>query len=162
MPGGPIYHFPPYTSDTSGNAFPNIYVGSGGNAAPADCGLGVAASLGADTVWQLRFPMPPAIPPGTLKLRLLALADASSGNATVTVSDANVAAGASPSAASLTSETQATVTWGAGDADTYKETKIALSAAANGNDELVVALAFNTSGWTLAAASTWIATVIWE
>jgi len=95
-------------------------------------------------------------------LRLLALADASSGNATVTVSDANVAAGASPSAASLTSETQATVTWGAGDADTYKETKIALSAAANGNDELVVALAFNTSGWTLAAASTWIATVIWE
>ena len=162
MSGGPIYHLPPYTSDTAGNAFPNFYSGGGGNASPVDYGLGIAASLGTDTVWQLRFPIPPSVPSGTLKLRLLALANASSGNAKVTVKDVNVAAAASPSAATLTSETQATVTWSMGDADKYKETKIALTSTPAGNDTLVVALNFNSSGWTLAQVSTWIATIIWE
>ncbi|MGE3622489.1 MAG: hypothetical protein AB7H77_01265 [Bdellovibrionales bacterium] len=162
MAGGPIYHFPPYTSDTGGNAFPNFYTGGGGNAAPVDFGLGVAASLGSDATWQLRFPMPPSIPGGTLKLRLLALANAGSGSAKVTVKDAAVAAATSPSAAALTSETQATVTWGAGDADKYKETKITLAATPAANDTLAVGLTFNASGWTLAAVSTWIATIIWE
>jgi hypothetical protein len=162
MSGGPVYHLPPYTADTAGNAFPSFYAGGGGNAAPTDYGLGIAASLGSDVTWQLRFPMPPSIPSGTLKLRLLGLANASSGNAKVTVKDVNVAAAASHSAASVTSETQATVTWGAGDADKYKETKITLTASPSGNDMLVVGLTFNTSGWTLAAVSTWIATIIWE
>jgi hypothetical protein len=162
MSGGPIYHLPPYTSDTAGNAFPNFYAGAGGNAAPTDYGLGIAPSLGSDVTWQLRFPMPPAIPGGTLKLRVLGLANATSGSAKFTVKDANVAAGASPSAASLASETQSSVSWSSGDADKYKETKVALTAAPSGNDTLVVALNFNSSGWTLAQVSTWIATIIWE
>lgn len=162
MSGGPIYHLAPYTSDTAGNAFPNFYAGGGGNASPTDYGLGIVASLGTDTTWQLRFPMPPSIPTGTLKLRLLQLANATSGTAKFTVKDATVAAAASPSAASLTSETQSSVTWAAGDNDKYKETKVTLTASPAGNDMLVVALTFNTTGWTLAQVLTSTVTVIWE
>lgn len=162
MAGGPIYHLAPYTADTAGNAFPNFYSGGGGNASPVDFGLGIAASLGADATWQLRFPMPASIPSGTLKLRLLQLANATSGTAKFTVKDGTVAAGSSPSAVSLTSETQSSVTWAAGENDKYKETKVTLTASPSANDMLVVAITFNTASWTLAQVLTTIATVIWE
>src|SRR5579884_875466 len=116
-----------YTSDTAGNLFPNFYTGAGGNAAATDYGWGLPASLGADVVLQLRYVMPPTIPAGTLKLRVDCLANASSGNALFTVSDGVVAAGASPSAVTLSGETQTTLTWGASDADKYKEAKIPLT-----------------------------------
>jgi hypothetical protein len=162
MSGGPIYHLPPYTSDTAGNAFPNFYAGAGGNASPTDYGLGIAASLGTDVAWQLRFPMPPSIPAGTLKLRTLMLANATSGTAKWTVSDINVAAGASASAAAMNSETQQSYSWTTGNADKYIETKQALTSTPSGNDTLVVALTFNHSGWTLAVPLTTVATIIWE
>jgi hypothetical protein len=162
MAGGPIYPSSAYPNDSSGRLFPTFYGGAGGNAAPHDEGLGVKASLDADATWELRFPMPPTIPSGTLKLRLLALANATSGVAKVTVKDKNVAAGASPSAAALTSETQVTVTWAAGNNDQYLETKVALTSSPAGNDVLVVALTFNTTGWTLAQVSCWLASIIWE
>lgn len=162
MAGGPIYHLPPYTADTAGNAFPNFYAGGGGNASPTDYGLGIVASLATNVVWQLRFPMPPTIPTGTLKLRMLQLANATSGTMKCTVSDGTVAAGASPSAVTLTSETQSSVTWGAGDNDKYKETKVPLTSAPAGNDVLVVALTFNSTSYTLAQVLTTICTIIWE
>ncbi|MBI3418623.1 MAG: DUF2793 domain-containing protein [Proteobacteria bacterium] len=160
--GGPIFPTSSYPADTAGRLFPNFYAGGGGNTASRDEGMGVKASLDADATWELRFPMPPAIPSGTLKLMVLGLANASSNSAKFTVKDATCAAGASPSAASLTSETQSTVTWSSGDADKYKQTKVSLTATPAANDMLVVAVTFNTSGWTLAAVSTWIAYVIWE
>lgn len=162
MAGGPIFPLPPYTSDTTGKAFPNFYAGAGGNASPTDYGLGVVASLSGDVVWQLRFPMPPTIPTGTLKLRLLCLANATTGVVKITPSDANVAAAASPSAATLTAEAQQTLTWAAGDNDKYKEAKVSLTPTPAGNDTLVMALTFNTTGWTLAQNLTVIPTVIWE
>lgn len=162
MAGGPIYPSSAYPADATGRLFPNFYAGSGGNAAPHDEGLGVKASLDADATWELRFPMPPTIPSGTLKLRLLALANATSGVAKVTIKDGHVAAGASPSAATLTSETQVSITWAAGNNDEYMENKTALSATPAGNDVLVVSLTFNTASWTLAQVSTWLASVIWE
>lgn len=162
MAGGPILPNSLYPGDTTGRLFPSFYGGAGGNAAARDEGMGVMASLSANATWELRFLMPPTIPSGTLKLRLLALANAATGDAKVTVSDAAVAAGASPSAATLTAETQATVTWGASDNDKYKEAKITLSATPAGNDILVVAVTFNNTGWTLAQVSTWIASIIWE
>ena len=58
------------------NCFPNFYSGAGGNAAPVEEGLGVAASLAGDSTWQLRFQLPESIPSGTAKLRLRALANA--------------------------------------------------------------------------------------
>lgn len=161
MAGGPIY---PTSVDygSSNNLFPNLYKGGGGNAAPNEWGHGVIASLAADAALSLRFPMPPTIPTGTLKLRTLALANATSGAAKFTVSDKNVAAGASPSAASLTGETQQTITWAAGNADEYLENKLSLTPTPSGNDELVVAVTFNTTGWTLAVVGTFIFSIIWE
>jgi hypothetical protein len=162
MAGGAIFPTSAFPNDTAGRLFPNYYSGSGGNASPHDEGLGVKASLDADATWELRFPMPPTIPSGTLKLRLLALANATSGVAKVTVKDGTCPAGSSPSAVSLTSETQSSITWAAGSNDKYQEVKVTLTATPAGNDMLVVALTFNTSGFTLAAVSTWLASIIWE
>jgi hypothetical protein len=143
-----------------GNLFPNFYSGAGGNASPVEEGIGVVASLGADEVAQLRFPMPPSIPTGTLKLRNLMLANATTGTVKYTVSDANVAAGADPSSATLSAETQSSATLSA--ADTYLEVKTVLTSSPNGNDMLVVAVTFNHTGWTLAQVLTNIFTIIWE
>lgn len=163
MAGGPISPISAYPADTSGRLFPFFYSGAGGNASPHDEGLGVKASLDADATWELRFPMPPVIPSGTLKLRILSLANSNSNAAKFTVSDGLCAAGSSPSAASLTSESQSTVTWSSGDADKYKETKVTLTGASPaGNEMLVVAIKFQTSGWTLAQPMCNIVTVIWE
>lgn len=164
MAGGPIYPSSAYPADSAGRLFPNFYSGAGGNAAPHDEGLGVKASLDADATWELRFPVPPSIPTGTIKLRLLALANATSGVAKVTVKDGRCPAGSSPSAATLTSETQVTITWAAGNADQYMETKVSLTGVGSlaANDVIVVALTFNTTGWTLAQVSTWLASLIWE
>jgi hypothetical protein len=165
MAGGPITPSSVYLGAGGGNLFPNFYTGAGGNAAPTDEGVGVAASLSADEVIMLRFPMPPTIPTGTLKLRTLMLANATSGTIKYTVSDANVAAAASPSAATLTGETQSSATWtgSAGStADDYIEIKTTLTSAPNGNDMLVVAVTVNHTSWTLAQVLTMIFTIIWE
>lgn len=170
MAGGPIYPTSAYPADTNGRVFPSFYAGLGGNASPHDEGLGVKASLDADATWELRFPMPPTIPTGTMKLRLLALSSASTGNAYFNVADKNVAAGASPSGATLVSENSGnsyTLTWTA--ADVYNEIKIALTPTPAGNDMLVMALTFKHTQvggsaltWSLAASSTWLASIIWE
>ena len=162
MAGGPILPNSLYPADTAGRLFPSFYGGAGGNASPRDEGMGVEASLDADATWELRFLMPPSIPTGTLKLRLLALANAGSGDAKLTVKDAPCAAGNSPSATSLNNETQTTVSWASGDNDKYKEAKVTLTSSPSGNDVLVVAITFQSTGWTLAQVSTWIASIIWE
>jgi len=159
MAGGPIFPSSAYPGST-GNIFPNFYAGGGVNAAPHDEGWGVVASLAADSILELRFPMPPTIPTGTLKLRALALANATSGVANWTTSDKNVAAGASPSAATLNAESQDSITWTT--ADVYNEVKRALTSTPAGNDMLVVAMKFQTSGWTLAQVATFIFSIIWE
>jgi hypothetical protein len=153
---------------SDGRIFPNYHSGAGGNASPRDEGYGVIASLNADVTLELRFHMPPTIPTGTMKMRILALANATSGAAKVTVKDqvatpaASPSASGNPSAVSLTSETQSTVTWTTSENDRYKETKVPLSTSAAGNDVMVVAILFSTSGWTLAQVSTWIFSIIWE
>ena len=169
MAAGPIFPNSVYYGDTSGNTFPNFYVGTnqGGtaNAAPADEGIGVAASLGADSTVQLRFALPPgsSAPSGTMKLHILCLANATSGVAKFTVNDAVVAAsGGLPSGATLTAETQSSITWTTGSNDEYQEVKVTLSSSWQANGVLVVALTFNHSSWTLAAVMTAIVSLIWE
>jgi hypothetical protein len=139
-----------YTTDTAGNLFPYIYTGSGSNIAVHDAGWGVAASLAASPVLELRFQMPPSIPSsGTFKLKSYCLANASSGVAKYTPSDALVAAGSSPSAATLTADTQVSQTWSA--ADVYVVNTTTLSATPTGDGVSVVAVTFNATGWTLAS-----------
>ena len=161
MAGGPIFPHSafPVTAD---RVFPNFHVGAGANS-KHDEGLGVEASVGADSTWRLRFQMPPSLPTGTGKLRLLALANATTGVAKVNPKWVSVAVEEDPSSATLNVETTQTVTWGAGDADQYKELKITLDAdAIVAGEEVVMDLVFETASWTLAAVSTWITSIIWE
>lgn len=161
MAGGPIFPHSvvPATAD---KVFPNVHVGAGANS-KHDEGLGVMASVDADSTWRLRFQMPPSLPTGTGKLRLLALANATSGAAKVNPKWASVAAEEDPSSATLNAETTQTITWGAGDNDQYKELKVTLDAdTLVASEEVVMDLVFETTSWTLAVVSTWIASVIWE
>ena len=160
MAGGPIAPSSVYLGGAAGNLFPNFYTcATNTNGAGVDEGIGVVASLGADATAILRYPMPESIPTGTLKLRLLAQANATSGVAKVTVKDINTAAGASPAAGTLNSETQVSQTWAT--ADIYVENLVTLTSTPSANDILVVTITFNTSGWTLAAVSTWQAYIVW-
>jgi len=159
MAGGPISPISQFPG-TAGSTFEYPYSGGGGNTTPVDFGMGVAASLAADGHWYLRFVLPPSIPSGTAKLYLWAVANASSGVAKLTVKDAVVASGSSPSAASLTSETQVSITWTA--ADIYMTAKVSLTPTMVADEMLVVDLDFNSTSWTLAAVSVWYAVLIWE
>lgn len=162
MSGGPIFPNSAFPV-TAGRVFPNVHVGAGANS-KHDEGLGVEASLGADAIWRLRFQMPPTtLPTGTGKLRLLALANATSGAAKVNPKWVSVAVEEDPSGATPVAETVQTVTWAAGDNDQYKELKVTLDADTLVASEVVVMdLVFETASWTLAAVSTWQASVIWE
>jgi hypothetical protein len=162
MSGGPLAPFSAVPMDASGRLFPYIYQGAGGNAAPAEEGLGVKASLDADSVWSLRFQIPPTVPSGSLYLRCLALASAASGSASWVTSDGRSPPPDSPSAITLTTETTQTFTWAVGGADKYQSVDQALSTAVQGEDILVVAVTFKTSGWTLAAVSAWQFQLIWK
>ena len=160
MAGGPI--FPHSTFPTTSDAFPNFHVGAGANS-KHDEGLGVVASLLTDTIWRLRFQLPPVLPSGTGKLLLRALAAATANDAKVDVRWASVAAGEDPSSVSLNTEGISTITWSAGDSDDYKDTKIDLDAdTLVGGEEVVMDILFDATSWTLAAVSTWIASIIWE
>lgn len=161
MAGGPL--FPrsaiPVTADV---VFPNVHVGGGSNSKHEE-GLGVMASVSADGTWRLRFQMPASLPTGTCKLKLRALAAATSGNAKVNPKWASVAVEEDPSSATLNAEGTSTLSWGSGDTDQYKELKITLDADTPvGDEEMVMDLVFETSSWTLAVVSTWIASVVWE
>lgn len=161
MAGGPIFPHSAYPV-TAGRAFPNFHVGAGSNS-KHDEGLGVEASVGADTTWRLRFQMPPTLPSGTCKLVQRALANATSGNAKVNPKWVSVANAEDPSSATPVAEGVQTISWAAGDADKYKETKITLDADTPvGGEVIVMDLVFETASWTLAQVSTWQVFVIWE
>lgn len=162
MAGGPIFAHSIYHADTAGRTWNGYYAGGGGNTSPHDEGIQVKASLDANATVEMRFAVPPSVPTGTMKLRALWLANATTGTVKYTIQDANVAAGSSPSAASLTSEAQSSETWSTGNTDEYMEVKTALTPTPSGNDTMVVAVTFDTSGWTLAVVATVIFSLIWE
>ncbi len=147
---------------TATKVFPNIHIGAGANSKHEE-GLGVMATVDANSTWRLRFQMPPTLPSGTCKLRLLALADAITGVAKVNPKWASVAVEEDASSATLNEETTQTVTWSTDDDDVYKELKVDLDADTVVASEIIVMdLVFETSSWTLAQVSTWIASIIWE
>lgn len=162
MAGGPI--FPrSIVFASSGKAFPSVFLGATNS--KQEEGIGVMASLDADATVELRFQMPPSLPSGTGKLKLRALANATSGSAKVNPKWKSVAVEESADVAtgSLNAEGTGTITWGAGDNDQYKELEIILDADTIVLDEeIVMELVFETTSWTLAATSTWIASIIWE
>ena len=161
-PTFPISCFP-----VSSNAFANVHVGAGANAKQLQ-GLGVAASIAADTIWRLQWELPMTLPPGVLKLRLIGVANAPSASkdAKIKVKWASVAVGSDYSSASLADEhptTPDTMTWATTDGDKYKELKVTLDAAtAAAGNFLVMDLTFLTASWTLDKVSTWLPSLIWE
>jgi hypothetical protein len=109
----------------------------------------------------MQFNMPEVIPSGTLKLQSLAMANATSGTAKYTVSDGVTSAGSNIGVTSLTSETQSSVTWSS--ADVLMQTKTTLTAAPTANQILTCTASFNSSGgFSLAAASVWQFSAVWE
>lgn len=160
MPAGPLF---PSSAvpDASGEAYPAIHAAGFGFRE----GLGVVAGPSADRTWHLEFDLPPALPPGVCKLVLIATAGASSGVAKVNPKWACVdpSAGDNAFTAARTAEGTATFAWSAGDDNDDKQTRIILDAnSLTPGGTVVLDLVFEASGWTLAAASTWKAFVVWE
>lgn len=146
---------------TAGKVFPYPYVGA--TNARLEEMLGVMASLNGDAVYYLTFIMPPTLPTGTGKLRLLCRAAATSGAAKINPKWVSVAAGENPDTMTLIAEGTSTLTWAAGDDDDYKELSVVLDADTLVASEMVVmALTFETSGWTLAAKLGVLPVIIWE
>lgn len=160
MPGGPL--FPRSAYPVSSDVFPNVHVGAGANSKHEE-GLGVAASLGANAIWRLRFSAPTVLPSGTAKLRLRALANATTGDAKINAKWASVAVEEDPSSATLVAEGTSTLSWGAGDNDQYKQLLVVLDAdTIVAGEEIVMDLTFETLNWTLAQVSTWSTPIVWE
>ncbi len=163
MAGGPILPSSVYLGGASGNLSSTFYIPvTNTNLAGATEGIGVVASLTADSNAVLQFNLPEVLPIGTAKLRLLAMSSATTGNAIITVKDAGTAAASNIGATSLTTDATAqTVTWTA--ADVLLETKINLTGAGiTANNVFTVLLTFVTASWTLAQISVWQATLVWE
>jgi hypothetical protein len=138
-----------------------IYIGGGANS-KHEMGLGVAASLGGNATWRLRFALPPVFPAGTATLKLLALSSAQTGRAKVNPQWVAVAVGESPSGATLVSEDTWDLDWGSGDNDKYKQLLIELNASTYAVNKVVVMdLIFVSSGWTLAQVSCWKPFLVW-
>jgi len=163
MAGGPIFPHSAFPVDAD-DVFPNIHVGAGANS-KHDEGLGVAnaTDIAADATWRLRFQMPPTLPTGTGKLRILSLSSAETGVVKPHVKWASVAVEEDPSAATLNDEGVGTITWGSADDDQYKETLVTLDAdTLVASEEVVMDLVFEDASMTLAVVSTHIVSIIWE
>jgi len=161
MAGGPFTPSSIYPVGAP-RVFANVHVGAG-STAKYEYGLGVLNSISADSIWGLRWLMPPGLPTGTCKLRLLALANATTGDAKVNPKWASVAVGEDPASITLQAEGTSTLSWAAGDNDKYKELKIALDAdLVVASEVIAMNLTFETASWTLAVISTWIPSIIWE
>lgn len=161
MAGGPIFPSSAYPEDV-GSVWAAFYEADGANHKHT-YGLAVEDAPGSDVTWALVFHMPPTLPSGTGKLRLIAQADAISGAAKVNPKWASVAMGEDPSSATLNAEGTSTVTWSTDDDDEYQELKITLDADTLVGGEIVVMdLVFETTGFTLAVDSVWQASIIWE
>lgn len=158
MAAGPIFPHSAYPV-TSGRVFPNFHAATAAHRE----GLGVEASVGADSIWRLWFQMPPTLPTGQMKLKLRAIANATSGDAKVNPKWKSFATEESITSPTLNAEGTSTLTWGAGDDDDIKELEINLDADTPvADEEVIMDLTFETTSWTLAAVSTWTASIIWE
>jgi len=163
MAGGPLLPSSIYVGGASGNLTLTFYVPTTNtNNAGAIEGIGVVASLGANSNAVLQFNLPESIPTGTLKLRLLFWANASTGNAIYTVADAGTAAGNNIGVTTLTTDASAvSVTRSA--VDIAQEVKVTLTGAGQtANNIYTVLLTFVTASWTLAQSSVWQASLVWE
>jgi hypothetical protein len=176
MAFGPLLPSSIYVGGGLGNLTEAYYVGTTATGTGALAGysalegVGVVGALNADSLAVLQFNIPPTgvTITGTLKLRLLAMANATAGIAKLDIIDGVTSPNTSIGASNFTTEAGGptiTKTWtgSAGStADNLFESKVTLTAAPAAGQIVTVILAFRTSGWTLAQASVWQASLIWE
>ncbi len=167
MAGGPLLPSSgPYLGGASGNLYPAFYIpATNTNAAGALEAVGVVASLAADAPAVIQFNMPGAglIPTGTLKLRVLAWANATSGVAKLDIADGATSVGSNIGATTLTTEAGSPTisqTWTT--ADVIVENKVTLTTVPTAGQILTILATFRTASWTLAAASVWQFSLIFE
>lgn len=154
MAYGPIFPFS-IGYDPNGLVYPGVHIGASAQLRQV-YGINVIASLSANATAFLQFKMPSVIPTGTLTLGLIMTVNATSGDAKVNPTWAACALGANYNTLSQVAETASTITATA--IDLLQETQITLDAttAPTAGEVLVMNLVFETSGWTIAAISTWI------
>ena len=158
---------------TGGFTYGNVHLGPGVYSKQDDgmgvgyefTGLPARSSLqdcwASDAIWALRYRLLNPIPSGTIKLVLVALANENSVVCKVEPKWICVPMGQDPSSTALVSEGIQTVTWGAADANVYKETKITLDAGSLiDGSMLVLELCFKRTGWTMTKTSTWLLPLI--
>jgi hypothetical protein len=161
MAGGYVFPCSIYLGGASGLLTSLVYIpATNTNLGGALEGIQVAASLASNAPAVLQFVAPNPIPTGVLKLRSLFQANATSGVIKYTVQDGVVSPGSNPGAATLTSETQQSITWTT--ADILVENKLILTAAPTAGQLVPTVITFNNTGWTLAAILSGIHMLVWE
>lgn len=161
MAGGPLLPTSVYFGNASGNAYPAYYQpATNTNTAGWIEGVGIVASLAAETPVVMQFNLPETIPSGTCKCRILAMAGTTTGTAKLTISDGQTAAGSNIGATSLSAESQLSQGWAT--ADILVENKISLTTAPTANEILTLLATFNHTSWTLGTASVWQFSLVWE
>ena len=161
--GGPIHAFST-VPDNTGGVFPYILIGATNSRRIQGFGVGSATVLAADATCSLQFQMPPALPTGTGKLRLLVVANAQAGDASFNIAWGSCAVGENFDTVALAAEgATRTMTWATGDNDKFKELKIPLVAdTLVANEIVVMTMTFLDATHTLATAGCWIPSIIWE
>jgi hypothetical protein len=161
MSGGPLYPSS-QVFVTSGKVGPGVHTGVATTGLRRTRGIQVVASLDTNADVELCYEMPPVLPSGSGKLRLL-MRTAGTGAAKIAVDWVSVAVGEDPSAAVLLSEGTSTVTVSGGDSDKFLELKVPLDADTLVAGEVAcVRLRFVSTGWTLDQPLTLWPSVIWE
>lgn len=162
MAGGPLKSRP--VIENSDRAWAGVYIGGGANAHRHEV-VTAEASMSANTTVRYRFEVPPTLPTGTAKLRVIAMSNNASEVAKFDVQWASVAVEEDASAATLNAEGTQTITWATSDEDVFKEVKVTLDADSGGvkaSEFIVMQFIFETTSWTLSTESGWIISVIWE
>lgn len=147
----------------SGEVGPGLHAFDTSTGIPSSVGLQVPASLAADAEATMLFLAPDPIPTGTPTILVTHVADATSGDAIVSPSWAAAAFGTDLGALSLTSEGNTTISHTTGDDDKLRSTSITMDATTvpTANQIIAVRFKWESTGWTLAAASTYNVHVVW-
>lgn len=156
MSYGPIPPSSVVIIGNAGRAFGEVYDGVTTTGVQYQNGIGVKASIAADTTAQLLWEMPwGVLPAGTATLLLWARANATSGAAKINPKIVMSGIGDNPAAQTHVAEGTQTMTWTA--AHQFKQLTLTLDAVTIEHSKwLSMLLVFETTAWTLAANSLWV------
>lgn len=134
---------------TAGMVFPDFYGGIEGMYVVDGTTLQAPSAI-----WRLTFSLPNPLPTGTGRFEAWALANATSGDAKYNITWGQANTGDDPDAVTKTGEGTQTITWGAGDANKYKQLLTVLDAnTLTAGRQVILDIVHEDTGWTLAVKS---------